>query len=1735
MKTCISISFLMLLLVTSYSFAQTTIPDNNFENYLETHKPDGTLVAIGDAESMGDGVDNNNEVLTDRITNVISLNITDLSIEDLTGIEDFVNLETLVCSNNRLTSINISANTSLKLLDISSNRIINEIDVSNNSNLESLFCRSNQISILNLVNNTLLKNLNVSDNQLTNLDLSVINTVVCPDPQTDPVTPCQNLSIIDVSNNQLIALNLANGYNNLITTFTSVNNPDLFCIQTDTGFTETNTWSKDDWTYFADVGCLDIYTYIPDDNFEQALIDLGYDDVLDNLVLTSNINSITTTPLDVSNLNIESLVGIEGFALLETLNCSGNNIEELDISINTALINLNCSGNNLMALNVNNNMGLTILDVSYNDIESIDLSSNTSLINLNCSNNNIKVLNLSNHSDLIDLNCESNALELLNIKNGQNGNLLNFSALFNPDLSCVETDTGAVPGGVTWSIDVTASYAVICGIYVPDDGLEQAIIDAGFDVGPLDNYVPTANVIGETDLIANGYGIVDLTGIESFPALSTFDCSDNNIVELDLTANTALTSVICSNNNLEFVDLRNGMNNPQLLTFDATNNPSLFCINVDDVTYSENAAGWQEDAIVNYNVDCLNTRYTDIFDDNFEQALVDLGIDTVPNDDRVLTANIEYVTSLNVNGKNIESLDGIKAFSSLIELDCSNNYLNALDVSNMANLEVFYCSSNYFVTNNPVNPTDLLNITGTPNLRILHCLGNLLEDLDVSANLNLEELNCSDNKITTLDISNNTLLVDLNCSANNINTLSTIGVDNSTLINFNCSNNQLNTLNVDRYLVLEDLNCSSNGLTGINTTNNALLENLNCSNNTISGLNIDSNGSLVILDASQNDLTGLNLTANNVALEYLDVNYNTITTIDLNPVTNLNYLYISNNDLSNLNVSNNPDLIVIDAGFNSLTGLVLSNNLNQLKTFNVNNNLLENDLDLSSLGTGPCPSGDDLCPDSITINVSNNLLDFVNIKNGINNDITNFNASINPNLYCIQVDDANNIDANWVKDATTDYNTDCRFGETYVPDDGFENRLIALGYDSVLDDYVTTINIEGLTDLDISGRSISDLTGIEDFIALQNLNCSNNLLTTIDLSDNIDLAVLNCSGNTLNTIDLTENINLTNLDISNNVFTVFDAILIPTLQILNCDSNQLTDLNLSLNPPLTSLSCASNLLEVLNIQNGQNPSLTNLNAQSNIDLTCILTDTGAEPAGVTWLKDATTEYAIDCHYGETYVPDDGFENKLISLGYDDVLDDYVLTANIQNLSYLDISESEILDLIGIEDFVSLTTLFFDENMIVDADLSANILLQNVNASNNDIATIDLSFLPNLRILNLSYNNLSTIDVDLNLNLVELYLISNMLTSLDVDLLTGLQKLNCTSNALQELDVTQNPNLIELFCQSNALIEDKLNLQNGANSTLEKFNATNNPNLGCILVDDPVEVISNTGGVYSAWFKDSTANYQTICDDADNDGIANADDQCPGTLFGETVDLFGCPILNLPNNNYTILVTDETCLNVNNGKINILTLEYYNYQATLTREGFSKVYDFTTEIDILNLLAGTYQLCITIEEKPDYITCYDVVIKHPEGLSVVTGKSSDGKKVSFNLEGSPSYNIDFNGLSFKTNKSELTLSLENGKNSIKISTDLECQGVHEESIFVSDEMFVYPNPFRENVNIYLGSLEQDNVSVNIYTYLGQLIYSKKVSKSDSRNLNVDTTKLNSGIYTVLISSSNGLSTFKIVKK
>ena len=266
------------------------VPDDNFETYLETHDGYGNEVPIGDPNSMGNGVSNDDYVLAAKIQDVTYLNITNQDISDLTGIEEFENLKILNASYNHitgadfsanlnltrinieynnLTSINVSANADLNFLyayhnaldavDVSnnsalerlglSNNNLTTIDVSNNTNLILLDVHSNDLSVLDVSNNPALVYLYAYDNNLSLLDLSnnpeLMRLGISDNHLTSlDLTQNANLNTLYVQNNDLNSLNIQNGNNTAITNshFIALNNPDLTCIFVDDANWSTNNW-----------------------------------------------------------------------------------------------------------------------------------------------------------------------------------------------------------------------------------------------------------------------------------------------------------------------------------------------------------------------------------------------------------------------------------------------------------------------------------------------------------------------------------------------------------------------------------------------------------------------------------------------------------------------------------------------------------------------------------------------------------------------------------------------------------------------------------------------------------------------------------------------------------------------------------------------------------------------------------------------------------------------------------------------------------------------------------------------------------------------------------------------------------------------------------------------------------------------------------------------------------------------------------------------------------------------------------------------------------------------------------------------------------------------------------------------------------------------------------------------------------------------------------------------------
>jgi hypothetical protein len=227
-------------------------------------------------------------------------------------------------------------------------------------------------------------------------------------------------------------------------------------------------------------GECDLLTYVPDDRFERSLIYWGYDDVMDDYVKTSNINTIESLwfqELDEDNFPpvepyfIYDMTGIEDFTALKTLTLSNlNNLENLDLSKNSALEdlqftyrssirNLTLPENSSLKNFIFNSLG------SYCYFENIDLSTSTNLETFWIkANKNLTSLDFSNCNKLVNLNLMvCNDLESLNLKNGNNTSMRPYVG-GSPNLNCIQVDDAAY-STTNWinSVDPWMTFSENCG------------------------------------------------------------------------------------------------------------------------------------------------------------------------------------------------------------------------------------------------------------------------------------------------------------------------------------------------------------------------------------------------------------------------------------------------------------------------------------------------------------------------------------------------------------------------------------------------------------------------------------------------------------------------------------------------------------------------------------------------------------------------------------------------------------------------------------------------------------------------------------------------------------------------------------------------------------------------------------------------------------------------------------------------------------------------------------------------------------------------------------------------------------------------------------------------------------------------------------------------------------------------------------------------------------------------
>ena len=190
---------------------------------------------------------------------------------------------------------------------------------------------------------------------------------------------------------------------------------------------------------------------------------------------------------------------------------------------------------------------------------------------------------------------------------------------------------------------------------------------------------------------------------------------------------------------------------------------------------------------------------------------------------------------------------------------------------------------------------------------------------------------------------------------------------------------------------------------------------------------------------------------------------------------------------------------------------------------------------------------------------------------------------------------------------------------------------------------------------------------------------------------------------------------------------------------------------------------------------------------------------------------------------------------------------------------VNVSNSTISDMTGIEYFVNMTSLNCSNNGLMQIDLTSNVSLMRLDCSNNKLFDLDLTNNTELHLLDIHANLLHSVDLTANTLLIRLFAQNNQLQILDLNNNTDLQKLNCSGNDLTILDLSDNTNLSSVNCSNNKLTALNLANNNNTNINTGSVDATNNI-LNCVKVDDKsFSDLNWTGSIDASAFYSNNCN------------------------------------------------------------------------------------------------------------------------------------------------------------------------------------------------------------------------------------------------------------------------------------
>lgn len=315
--------------------------------------------------------------------------------------------------------------------------------------------------------------------------------------------------------------------------------------------------------------------------------------------------------------------------------------------------------------------------------------------------------------------------------------------------------------------------------HFPDPAF-RSYVRANFD-GDGDGILTDTEIDRITTVSCSNYGIRWLKGIELFDKLRVLYCQSNNLTNLDLSGNPALTALSCSDNALTALDLSAC---PNLATLNCSTNALTRldlrpCPGLTTLSCAGNALAALDVGACGElsTLDCSGNLL--------------MGLD--------LTGS-PLLRSLNCADNLIGALD-LGVNSALATVNCQGNLLTALDLSGKASLTTLTCSGNLMTW---------LDLSGCGSLRTLNCAGNDLSELYINGCAALATVNCQQNALAALDFTSCSGLRRVNCSSNRLTALDLGGYP--LLTSLTCQSNLLSELRIDACPALKALTCQGNAL-----------------------------------------------------------------------------------------------------------------------------------------------------------------------------------------------------------------------------------------------------------------------------------------------------------------------------------------------------------------------------------------------------------------------------------------------------------------------------------------------------------------------------------------------------------------------------------------------------------------------------------------------------------------------------------------------------------------------------------------------------------------------------------------------------------------------------------------------------------------------------------------------------------------------------------------------------------